>query len=304
MRPFGGDRVSKKAGARSPPDDDGQEEPKRKLAKTHDSKVPEPFVGPTSAPLAASSEPFNLSLLQFNAWFDPVHTVQRLDAICDIARQCGAHVITLQELTPEMLEYLIPVLTLDGYKTSKSISIQPRAYGEGIFVKRPLIMESYTRRPLQDTIMGRELHVVKAKTPNGKVVSFATVHLESTAEFQKVRLAQLDKTFEDLNLSGLPWIVAGDTNLGKRDKVILPAGVKDAWVDAGSDRHEEVTWDTRINKNLPDIKFKAFNRFDRIYFAGAGVSVTHFRTVGKSKVPGTKVYPSDHWGLHAELLIE
>lgn len=84
-------------------------------------------------------------------------------------------------------------------------------------------------------------------------------------------------------------------NLGKRDTFeFCDIRIRDAWEVCGRQACEEFTWDTRANGNL-GAKYTARCRFDRFY--SLGLVASGFRTIGRTRVSNSELYPSDHWGI-------
>ena len=100
---------------------------------------------------------------------------------------------------------------------------------------------------------------------------------------------------------------AGDLNL--RDKELkeiggLMDGIKDAWVEAGSDKSKEFSWDMELNDNLTlSGPRKPRCRFDRVYYRASKsepISVKKFDFIGKERLLMADCFASDHWGLFCE----
>ena len=197
--------------------------------------------------------------------------------------------VFLQELRPPMFDYLNHALADAGYITPCSA---PKVYGEAIFLKC-LPMLKYTQVPFAHSNMRRSLHVVETKLGSTPVV-LATSHLESRRENKVERLRQLQWSFDHLAGTTRPWIFGGDMNLGAKDDVTMRDGLVDAWEATGAVAAHRYTWDTSINKNLAST-FTAKCRFDRIFCHG--FDPTSFVTCGKERLPGSTLFPSDHWGI-------
>ncbi|RHY33623.1 hypothetical protein DYB32_001500 [Aphanomyces invadans] len=243
--------------------------------------------------------PTSLIVASLNVWFDEVLVEERIDAMCTAFSTLAPHVIFLQEVTPDMSNLLIMKLTRLGYVAANAVTTQ--AYSELILVKGLPILQ-YTCHRFANSAMGRHLHVVDTQF-NGHALRLATAHLESLAQNKTVRLAQLKWSFTHLlenssAKSTSPWVFGGDMNLGRKDVVAIPSAVEDAWIARGRPSAHEFTWDTTVNKNLPNINFAAKCRFDRLY--SHGLRCDDFTTFGKDPlVNHSKMFPSDHWGVMA-----
>jgi hypothetical protein len=161
-----------------------------------------------------------------------------------------------------------------------------------------------TQEPFRNSQQGRHVHIIQCVVA-GSTLAVATVHLESEARNSAARLAQLELALGQLKGLGMPYVLAGDTNLGKKDDAILARdkakmqGASDgqrfveqsecycaclrftprltsssssptaAWVSIGSPPHLSSTWDTVRNlsaRHLVQGSFAAACRFDRMIF--------------------------------------
>jgi endonuclease/exonuclease/phosphatase family metal-dependent hydrolase len=126
--------------------------------------------------------------------------------------------LCLQEVTPQLLSLLEPLLIELGYRTQ---SVLRCTYGEMLWWRAASVSSvQLSQDAFQDSQQGRQLHVVRCVV-RGRPLAAATVHLESEAQNCAVRLAQLGRTLQQLQGMGIPFVLAGDTNLGKKDDVML-----------------------------------------------------------------------------------
>merc|ERR1712142_855067 len=142
------------------------------------------------------------------------------------------------------------------------------------------------------------------------VMDLLNTHLESTAEHAEERKKQLEQCLGIVTRrpEANTVIFAGDLNM--RDKELasiggLPSGVVDAWVETGSRREVQYTWDLQRNSNLEwPGKWKPRCRFDRVYLrqnTDKMVKVANYGLLGLEKVEGCQAFPSDHWGVKVRL---
>ena len=99
-------------------------------------------------------------------------------------------------------------------------------------------------------------------------------------------------------------IFGGDLNL--RDDEVTKAGglndgIKDAWIESGSEYAKKFTWDTSQNDNL-DLpgNSKPKLRFDRIFYkcsVNKKIEVMSFDLIGKERLEYCDRFVSDHWGI-------
>ncbi|CAK4881980.1 unnamed protein product [Aphanomyces euteiches] len=243
--------------------------------------------------VSTSSEPSSLTVASLNVWFDEVAVEARIVAITDIFSKMLPDVIFLQEVTPDMGASFKTKLARLGYTAANDVT---QAYGEMILVKSLPILH-YTRHPFTNSAMGRGLHVVETQFQH-KRLRLATAHLESLAQNRGRRVAQLKWAFDFLLDDDGPWIFGGDMNLSSKDVVTVPSNVDDAWIVTGRAPAHQHTWDTTINKNLPNVSFAAKCRFDRLY--SHAIHCNSFETFGKTRlVSDPTLFPSDQWGIVA-----
>lgn len=159
--------------------------------------------------------------------------------------------------------------------------------------------------------MGRHLLIQPAHFHHDIPIVLMTSHLESTgrcAAERKDQFLQILKKMQDQS-SQANVIFGGDTNL--RDHEVtsvggLPGRIVDVWQACGSPPDTKFTWDVQLNDNLDwRNKYKPKLRFDRLFLRAAqqrrGLTPSHLAFVGTDRLPGCQRFPSDHWGLWAEL---
>ena len=157
-------------------------------------------------------------------------------------------------------------------------------------------------------------HLLAVQAHCGSVVmDLLNTHLESTAEHAEERKKQLEQCLGIVTRrpEANTVIFAGDLNM--RDKELasiggLPSGVVDAWVETGSRKEVQYTWDLQRNSNLEwPGKWKPRCRFDRVYLRHneeKNAKAVSFGMVGLERVEGTQSFPSDHWGIRVGLQLK
>ena len=105
-----------------------------------------------------------LTVFSLNAWFDTLAMEERLHSITQHILKTRPQCVLLQELRPEMFDFLAWHLGRSFYITPSSKSILRRPYGEAIFIdSKVLEIKSYYCCRLPETQMGRELQVVEIR---------------------------------------------------------------------------------------------------------------------------------------------
>ncbi len=157
-----------------------------------------------------------------------------------------------------------------------------RSYFEVVAVRQKVLDVSH--QPFSYSQQGRELTTLRL---DGLTVM--TAHLESMKPGKQERIDQAQYVLDKMSALG-PCVFAGDTNLRKAEwEGLNNANIVDAWISAGSEKTDRITWQQAQKKS----------RFDRVWTHQIGVK--NFETFGKDKVPTLDVRPSDHYGLRVEL---
>jgi len=173
--------------------------------------------------LSATEHTSTFSVLTLNVWFDDYHDNLRMGQISSEVRRLLPDFLCLQEVTAKLLTMLGPLLHQMGYCTQ---SVLRFSYGEMLWWRQSSVGHvQLTQEAFQDSQQGRHLHLVRCVI-RGKPLAVATVHLESEAKNSSVRLAQLKRTLEQLQGTGMPFLLAGDTNMGKNDDKMISGDKK------------------------------------------------------------------------------
>jgi endonuclease/exonuclease/phosphatase family metal-dependent hydrolase len=239
-----------------------------------------------------------LRVVTFNVWYDRYECERRCGAVLDILREQQPDVLALQEVTPYFLQRLLAEPWLrDAYGCSRSKLLDAR-YDVVMLSRLPV--SRCVSYPLT-TDMGRRLHAVEIPTTRGRLV-VGGVHLESMRERTPTRLTQIDECIPILARADFSiWL--GDFNSAPNsdeDQRICGA-FRDAWDDL--DKTPGYTRDTSRNAMLAKVKADRHQRIDRILWRGHGFQPVRIGLLGTRPLEGTEgqVFPSDHFGLCAEL---
>jgi tyrosyl-DNA phosphodiesterase 2 len=240
----------------------------------------------------------SLRVLTFNVWFDPYAWEQRCHAVLQILADEAADVIALQEVTPLFLQRLLAAPWLrESYVVSRSKLLDARY--DVVMLSRLPVSRCVSHTLTTD--MGRRLHALEIPTSRGRLV-VAGVHLESMKERTPTRLTQIGECIPILGRAELAiWL--GDFNSAPssvEDERIRTA-FRDCWEDL--DGAPGYTRDTSRNAMLAKVKADRHQRIDRILWRGEGFTPAQIRLLGTTPLSGSdgQVFPSDHFGLVAEL---
>jgi endonuclease/exonuclease/phosphatase family metal-dependent hydrolase len=237
----------------------------------------------------------NVRLLTWNVWFGGHMFDERRDALlAELARR-RADVIALQEVTQELLDALLdaPWVQTD-YQVSELVVF---SYDVVILSRLPIRRIAKLELP---TNMGRRLII--AELACGLTV--ATVHLESTREEARARVAQLRMIQPMLAERYDDVVLVGDMNFAptdKRENAALDPSFVDVWpaLHPGAPGY---TIDTDINTMRTQIKSTpSHKRIDRVFLRSAHWHAQSIELVGTAPIDIDGTFTSDHFGLQTEL---
>jgi len=257
---------------------------------------------------------------------DERNPVDRITAVCNFVKAKLPHAVFLQEVIPATWQVIVRKLE-DSYDCySPPTPVMP--YYAALLVSKTL----KTRGEMDcfdfpTSCMGRHL-IHLPITFAGAHIDLFTSHLESTKDKANERVCQLKLAFDRVSKtcsedSDTSCIFAGDMNLRDSEvtKAGVPQGMRDVWEAHGSPAGKKFTWDVRKNDNLDwPHPYKPSCRFDRVYLMNgqhgslkipvpsspvATTDDNFFELVGKIRLRSCgNRFPSDHWGIWAEFLVD
>ena len=255
---------------------------------------------PSPASLSVGSA--RLTCLTWNVWFGDYGFEERAEGLLKELKERQADIIALQEVTPELLRY---VLRTPWIRRDYTISeMEPQAMGEyGLLFLSRRPPRRFRRFPLPSN-MDRYALFAEFDTPEG-VAAVTTVHLESMGFQEAVRESQLLALFTELE-GYSQAIVMGDFNFCSswtHENERLDSRYADVWSQLHPDR-PGFTEDTTLNAMRLAQKRKSKHvRFDRILLRDdhRRWSPLSIDLLGREKL-GPELFISDHFGLLATLL--
>jgi tyrosyl-DNA phosphodiesterase 2 len=239
-----------------------------------------------------------LRVCTFNVWFDPYESERRCAAVLDILSDTRPDVIALQEVTPRFLSNLLSAPWVrDSYAVSRSKLIDAR-YDVVMLSKLPV--RHFVAHEISSD-MGRKLHALTIQTTRGNLV-IAGIHMESMRERTPMRLKQIEECTPILSRADCSiWL--GDFNAAPRSEEdeAIRCTFRDVWAELSE--APGYTRDTSQNAMLAKVKADRHQRIDRVFLRGDGYQPISVRMLGTAPLPNTdgQVFPSDHFGLIAEL---
>ncbi|KAG9439229.1 hypothetical protein H6P81_019394 [Aristolochia fimbriata] len=302
-------RKSRDNGEVSPFGNSGNEETSKKKA----ALVPEDYV--------QESPSETLKFLSYNVWFrEDLEMHKRMQALGELIQQHSPDFISFQEVTPNIFDIFRQSKWWSLYKCSVSDAMAAmRPYFCILLSKLPV--KSFTCKPFDNSIMGRELCIADINIGLDVKFLLATSHLESPCPgpptwdqmFSKERVAQAKEAL-DLLKESPNVIFGGDMNWDEMKDGPIP--LRDEWVDAwASLRPEENGWtyDTKANPMLSGNR-NLQKRLDRFLCKLRDFRISHIEMIGQEAIPGVSyikekkvrkevrklqlpVLPSDHYGL-------
>ena len=240
-----------------------------------------------------------LRVATFNVWFDAFENELRRKAVVSILEREDPDVIALEEVTQPFLDALLATPWIRTQYAVSRIELDPSQRYDVVMLSR-LKGGRYTAHPLT-SCMGRKLHAIELETTSG-LVTVAGIHLESMQQMTPTRLTQIDEC--------LPLLCRAPTAIWLGDFNASPASEEDSRIRAAfRDAWDELahgpgyTRDTTHNAMLARIKDDRHQRIDRIFVKSDAFEPKAIRMLGTEPIEGTsgQVFPSDHFGLLAEL---
>ena len=241
----------------------------------------------------------SLRVATFNVWFDAYENVMRREAVLTILEREDPDIIALEEVTQPFLDALLESPWIREHYAVSRLTLDPTQRYDVVMLSRLPVLRF--RAHTLTSEMGRKLHAVELKTTSG-TVTVAGIHLESMREMTPTRLTQIDEC--------LPLLCRASTAIWLGDFNAAPASEEDqrirqAFLDAWDALVEEpgYTRDTTQNAMLAKVKDDRHQRIDRIFVKSDTFAPRSIRMLGTQPIEGTEgqVFPSDHFGLVAEL---
>jgi len=254
----------------------------------------------TPAPQEASPLALeHLRVATFNVWFDAFENDRRCRAVLEILERESPDVIALEEVTQPFLDALLTTPWIRGHYAVSRVKLDPSVRYDVVMLSR-LPVARFEAHALTSQ-MGRRLHAVELVTTDG-IVTVAGIHLESMKQMTPTRLAQIDECIPVLcRASTAIWL--GDFNAApaSEEDQRIRAAFRDAWEELVTS--PGYTRDTTQNAMLARIKDDRHQRIDRIFVKSDAFAPKSIRMLGTEPIAGTEgqVFPSDHFGLVAEL---
>jgi len=262
-----------------------------------------------------------ITFVSYNIWFDTTLCIERLISLIEILLILDPDVICLQEVRPEIYNFLIGHLNNYRYRFPKKIN---KSYGCVTFSRYPIT--KCLDYEFTNSDMGRSLIVTKIEYPYKNTeddkneitidkidIVVANSHFESIFkknivndtklkqyELSAILLNKLYGTFKNI-------ILCTDTNLMDHeeeyfDKIFDETSWKDLWKMKGSNLNK-YTYDSYENVHLATKlpKFKYKSRIDRIIYKTKNCYAEEFNIL---KADIGCIEPSDHFGVYGKFIIE
>jgi endonuclease/exonuclease/phosphatase family metal-dependent hydrolase len=176
-------------------------------------------------------------------------------------------------------------------------------YGNSLLVKSPLPFEPFGRIDLG---IARAAHGVVVTLPGGSRLAFAVTHLHHPPEAHAERLAQAEQLVGWLGAAPAhdAMVMVGDFNADPREPAyarMVKAGFRSAF-DTANGGEPSVTWPSGLQAPAMDTDGDP-DCLDDIWVRGA-VEVEQARlTFDRAAVGDPTLYPSDHFGIAAQVRI-
>jgi poly(A) polymerase len=241
----------------------------------------------------------HLRVATYNVWFDPFENERRRRAVFEILDAEHVDVIALQEVTAPFLSALLSCPWVRAEYEISRIRLDAALRYDVVMLSR-LPVSGFTAHPLTSS-MGRKLHALTLEAQCGEL-TIAGVHLESMREMTPQRLVQIGECAPLLSSSAASvWM--GDFNAAPEspEDEAMRREFQDVWSLLSSE--PGYTRDTTRNAMLAQVKDDRHQRIDRVLTRGSAFTPVAIRMLGTEPIAdaGEHVFPSDHFGLVADL---
>jgi tyrosyl-DNA phosphodiesterase 2 len=239
-----------------------------------------------------------LRVATYNVWFDPFESRRRCAAVLAILASERPDVIALEEVTQPFLDVVLATPWIrQEYRISRN-KVDPALRYDVVMLSR--LPGRFATHELT-SIMGRRMHMIELDTTEG-LLTIAGVHLESMREMTPTRLTQIDECLPVLTRSeSAIWL--GDFNAAPEtmEDARIRAHFSDTWTSL--ETAPGYTRDTTRNTMLAKIKDDRHQRIDRIFLKSDCLVPGEIRMLGTNPLDHAgEIFPSDHFGLVAELI--
>jgi endonuclease/exonuclease/phosphatase family metal-dependent hydrolase len=242
----------------------------------------------------------SLRVATFNVWFDAFERDKRREAVLAILEAEAPDVIALEEVTQPFLDALLDTPWVRSQYAVSRVQLDPTVRYDVVMLSRLPVARSKVH--ILTSSMGRMLHTLELETTDG-CITVGAIHLESMRQMTPTRLVQIDECIPVL-CSAPTAIWVGDFNAApsSEEDQRIRAAFRDAWDELVQE--PGYTRDTTVNAMLARVKDDRHQRIDRVFLKSEAYGPSSIRMLGTEPIEGTagQVFPSDHFGLIAELV--
>lgn len=162
------------------------------------------------------------------------------------------------------------------------------------------------------SVMGRDLLKYELLINNRKCL-FLSGHLESLAEYSKIRVAQLEEALDVIGKFEGPAILVGDLNIRSKEADGILKRLKKKFKDCAELFRIVDCWEflgkVDVNKNTWICAEQSLShiqaRYDRMYCNCSFITPVEFRLIGKDiMLSPVLTTPSDHFGIYVKFTVE
>lgn len=254
-----------------------------------------------------------MRILQYNIYFGdhPGVTIkERTTNVCRCILEQNADVLCLQEVLRELYGHVVQLLQSEyPYVYPDPEDGILNAYDTVIFSRHPI--KRATKHKFEFTSMGRDIKLALITDDTDSKYYICTVHFES--EFKDGCMKKIyqysrcsDILYQLYKKTNIPVILCADTNTCEKSSLAFhnafsyAHGWRDAWIESGSSKEHEITFDSEKNPILrsryTDGKQMYRSRLDRVLHL-SNLHIDNFKLFGDDP---TGIL-SDHYGVICEL---
>ncbi|MEV0398800.1 poly(A) polymerase [Actinoallomurus sp. NPDC050550] len=255
-------------------------------------------------PVPAGPAPAGLRVLTWNTLWDRydadrIDTARRRPLLLESLEQADADVIALQEVEAGLLDLL---LRAPWIRSGYALGADPA--GPDVDETGLLLLSRLPVREAGLHVLGphKGVAAVTVESAAGPVVVAATHltsdHAENGPARREAELARLAEV-----LAGVDGdiVLLGDFNDGGTGLAGI-LGVRDAWIEVHGPADPAVTFDPAANPlaAVSSLSGRA-SRLDRVFLSGSALRATAARLRGDSPMTPDGLFPSDHYGVAADV---
>lgn len=235
-----------------------------------------------------------LTLVTYNVFSHDMNN-DKFQKISDILNNTNAHIICLQKVTDDLLQFLLNQKWTAFYFFSIRKLNQP---GEIIMSKFQFLVNN--KIPFKKSLANKCINIVdialpiNSFPPNGETIIIITSELDELEQLPEYRIDQLYDIFNLVSQFDESVFFLGNTNITDtgNDNIDIVSPWKDCWINIGEPNDIKYTYNSDVNDNISGFSQK---RPDRIIYRSEDWRLCDYKLIGMEDSP------SCHFGIKIEI---